>query len=39
MPIPFYVLCGSLGPGKSTLVMWLLEYWKAEVSRVGVLMN
>ena len=39
MPVPFYMLCGSLGAGKTSLLMRLLEYWKAEGQRVGVLMN
>lgn len=38
-PIPFYVLCGSLGAGKTTFLMRLLEYWKAQSRRAGVLMN
>ena len=38
-PVPFYVLCGSLGAGKTTFLMRLLEYWNAQGRRVGVLMN
>ena len=38
-PIPFYVLCGALGAGKTTLLMRLLEYWKSQGKKTGVLMN
>jgi G3E family GTPase len=38
-PVPFYVLCGALGAGKTTLLMRLLEYWKQQGHRTGVLMN
>ncbi|MGQ0809654.1 MAG: CobW family GTP-binding protein [Nitrospiraceae bacterium] len=37
--VPFYVLCGSLGAGKTTFLMRLLEHWRGEGRRVGVLMN
>src|SRR5512146_1991199 len=38
-PIPCYVLCGSLGAGNTTLLMRLLEHWKSQNIRAGVLMN
>ncbi len=38
-PIPFYILCGALGAGKTTLLMRLLEHWKSQGKRAGVLMN
>ncbi|HEU4684029.1 MAG TPA: CobW family GTP-binding protein [Nitrospira sp.] len=38
-PVPFYILCGSLGAGKTTFLMRLLEQWKGEGKRAGVLMN
>ncbi len=38
-PLPFYVLCGALGAGKTTLLMRLLEYWKTQGQRTGVLVN
>lgn len=37
--VPLYVLCGPLGAGKTTLLMRLLEYWREQGKRVGVLMN
>src|SRR5574342_950200 len=38
-PVPFYVLCGSLGAGKTSLLMRLLEHWKNQGKKAGVLMN
>lgn len=38
-PIPFVMLCGSLGAGKTTFLMRLLEHWRAQGVRTGVVMN
>ncbi len=38
-PIPFYMLCGSLGAGKTTFLMRLLEHWRTRGVRAGVVMN
>lgn len=38
-PIPFVMLCGSLGAGKTTFLMRLLEHWRAQGIRTGVVMN
>ena len=39
LPVPFYILCGSLGAGKTSLLMRLLEFWNSQGHKVGVLMN
>lgn len=38
-PVPFYMLAGSLGTGKTTLLLRLLEHWKGQGRNVGVVMN
>ena len=38
-PVPFYMLAGPLGTGKTTLLLRLLEYWKRQGRTVGVVMN
>lgn len=37
--VPIYVVCGWLGAGKTTLLVRLLQYWRGQGRRVGVLMN
>lgn len=38
-PVPFYMLTGPLGTGKTTMLLRLLEYWKKQGRNVGVVMN
>lgn len=38
-PVPFYMLAGPLGTGKTTLLLRLLEHWKRQGRTVGVVMN
>ena len=38
-PVPFYMLAGPLGTGKTTLLLRLLEHWKKQGRNVGVVMN
>ncbi|MFO0773203.1 MAG: GTP-binding protein [Nitrospiraceae bacterium] len=38
-PVPFILLCGSLGAGKTTFLMRLLEHYRAKGIRTGVVMN